>query len=269
MGVIRRPRTESSAAPSGGSLRHAWSLRLLLAALLLAGSEVLLWTNPLGREPFAWVVLVAGYSALSTLLLEIAARFRMHNIFSLIALAGIYGLGNGLLLNPETALVEVPRTLISRALGAHALIGLLVLALYLRLAGGLRLPTALTVIVGAVIGLAWGFWARWSPTELLLTPGPPTEPSAILIAGGISLIVIIALLLLVGRLRRAHADDALPFLTRVEWLGVATVLITLLIVRLLNATLDSLSLTVGIVLSGYSLIILWFLRRVRGATLLD
>ncbi len=120
------------------STRYSWFVRLLLAALLGFASEVLLWTQPT-RPLLDWALLALGYLALSGLLLEIAARYRLRDAFGLLTLAGIYGMLNGLILNPATALIDVPRTLITRAMGAHAVAGLIALALFLALTrGGLR-----------------------------------------------------------------------------------------------------------------------------------
>ncbi len=73
-------------------------LRLLLAALLAFGSEIGVWTMPTTRSPLDWALLVIGYVALSALLLEIAARYRLRDIFGLMMLAGLYGMLNGLIL---------------------------------------------------------------------------------------------------------------------------------------------------------------------------
>ncbi len=166
--------------------------RLLLAALLGVASEILLWTQPT-RPLIDWALLALGYLALSGLLLEIAARYRLRDAFGLLTLVGIYGMMNGLILNPATALIDVPRTLITRAMGGHAAAGLIALALFLALTrGGLRGRRNLIAALGIalIVGVAWGTWARWSPVEFggqdASTPG-----SLALFAGvGVGLIAL-------------------------------------------------------------------------------
>src|ERR1051326_7426851 len=89
------------------SARSTWAYRFLLAALLFFCSEILLWTNPPTRNLLDWGLLIIGYIALSGLLLEIAVRYRLRDVYGLITLAGIYGMTNGLILNPASALIDV------------------------------------------------------------------------------------------------------------------------------------------------------------------
>ena len=79
-------------------VRAIWFYRLLLAVLLLFGSEFLVWLNPFQRPLTDWLLLGVGYLALACLLLDLAVRFRLRNLYDVMVLAAIYGLLSSLLL---------------------------------------------------------------------------------------------------------------------------------------------------------------------------
>ncbi len=138
------------------TLAGRWMLRGFVAALFLLVSEIVLWNRPGDRSPLEWLLLVLAYLALAALIVDLALRYRVHDLFSLLALAGVYSLTNSLLVNPQTALVDVPRTWVTRVLGAHSLLGLGVLLLLIR-------PQRLLPVAG-LVGLLWGLWLRWLPS---------------------------------------------------------------------------------------------------------
>lgn len=245
---------------------------VLLAALLAFCSEILLWTSPPARSLLDWLLLALGYLALSALLLETAARFRLRDIFGLLTLAGIYGLLNGLLLNPQSALLDVPRTLITRAMGAHAFAGLLALALFFGLLGGSLRSRRLLVILALalVIGVGWGAWARWSPPTF--GTGIETAPETLLLYTAVGVALIAFALILIRRAPMPSADPPLTSSFRLDsrgWAFTLIVLFGLLIVHLLRGEIDSLSLVIIPTLAVFSAAILWFQQRKKGTTLLD
>jgi len=240
-----------------------WRTRLLLAALLLFGSEILLWNVPTERYILEWIPLILGYVVLAGLILELAVRFRVRNIFGLLALAGIYGMLNGLLLNPETTLTDFPRTLITRVAGAHTLVGLLMLWLFLRVVTPRQPQWRESLVVGALVGFCWGTWARWSPT-LLRPESSDTALSTLLL---IMLDTVLAILILMF-LRRNDPHSDLR-LRPIEWVGTLLILGGFLLIRGLNEQIDSVSLVILAALIALCLTLLWFLKRDKGATLLD
>lgn len=237
---------------------------LLLATLLAFCSEVGLWTNPPARSAFDWLLLAFGYGALAGLLLELAERFRVRDAFGVLLLAGIYGMLNGLLLNPHSALVDTPRTLITRAMGAHGLAGLFALALFFGLFGALRARRGLVLaIVALVIGVGWGAWAHWSP--FVFDAQPQTAPETLLLyAAAGAVIVVLALLA-----ARRQPPPASYRLTPRGWAFTLLVLISLALIHGLRGDIDGFSLVALVTLSAFSIIILWFHQRKKGGTLLD
>lgn len=244
----------------------AWAVRLLLAALLAFASEIILWTNPPARSLIDWVLLALGYVALSALLLEIAVRYRLRDAFGVLTLAGVYGMLNGLILNPHSALIDVPRTLLTRAMGAHSFAGLVALGLFLALVGGglrSRRAQIIAVLLALVVGLGWGTWARWSPP--VFSDQPESAPSTLLIFGAVGIALIVAALVAV---RRTSAPVNLRLGAR-GWAFTLVVLGGLLLIHLLQNEIDSLSLSIIVTLTVFSVMIIWFQKRKKGATLLD
>jgi hypothetical protein len=162
---------------------RVWAARALLALLLLCASEVWLWAAP-GRTLESWALVALTALALAALLLHTAALFRARNLYDVLTLGGLYGIGAGLLLYPDSVMADVPRTLITRGLGAHALLGAVAFGLWLALTGAR--PHRAALLAGALImGAVCGLWARWSPVDLFNAPETPL--SAILLVTAASL----------------------------------------------------------------------------------
>lgn len=246
--------------------------RLLLATLLGFGGEILLWQSPLTRNIVDWLLISAGYGALACLLLEVAARFRWRDVYGLLAVAGLYALLNALLLNPVTSFAEFPRTLFTRVLGAHALVGALMIALWRwLLQPGSRLPVfplSLSIIVGGI----WGIWAHWSASLFqgdVVATETPIE--LILLCALLSIGLVAGARLLMARSASSDTTLELPhfYLGRVGWLFTASTLVTLAIVQLSSGAIDGLSITVCFALALMCLGIVYFQKRKKGRTLFD
>jgi hypothetical protein len=237
------------------SVLGRWLLRGFVAALFLLVSEILLWNRPGERELLDWLLLVVAYLALAALILDLALRYRIHDLFSLLALAGFYSLLNGLLINPQSALADVPRTWVTRVLGAHTLLGLGVLLLLIR-------PRYL-LPAGAVVGLLWGIWLRWLPSLSNIVNEAVPLP-LMLMTAALLLAIVLTLWWLAAR-DAPLLDEAQ--LRPAEWGLLLVVLVVLIVLRM--EFIDTISLLVLPVLMGYCLLLLWFQRRESGATLFD
>jgi hypothetical protein len=237
-----------------------WRLRGLLAAVLLFFSDFVFWTDPIGRAPLEWALRAGGYGLLAALLLDLAARYRVRDVFGLLALAGIGGLLISLLISAETALADVPRTWATRVLGAHTLAVFVSLALVLALtAGRVR---GLWLWAGGV-GLVWGLWARWLPDLTGAAAQSVSLPVFLLI--GLSGLLILALLTrwTAGRPANLTALRLSPL----TWVGLLFAGGALLLYR--RDHIDSISLIVLPALTAYCWLVLWFQQRDQGSTLLD
>lgn len=138
--------------------------RLLFGLLLLFGSEILVWTNPPGRALTDWLLIIPAYLALSAVLLDFTVRYRVRDLFGLLVFTGLYGLIAALVINPASTLIDMPRTLFTRIMGAHALLGTEMFALFLALTGGRRRLRGL--LAGCVVlGFTWGIWVKGWPID--------------------------------------------------------------------------------------------------------
>jgi hypothetical protein len=243
-----------------------WYPRLLLAALLTFGSEVLAWTTPTSHTPLDWALRVVGYIALAALLLDFTMRYRVRDLFGGLALAGIYTLLYALLLNPTYAFADIGRTLVTRVMGAHGLLAAEMLGLFLALTGGNRPRTRKLLLVGAVIvGLAWGTWVRyWPPDE-----GLEQVPLATMLAYGIGGLALVVAVLFWGARRTASLTPDDLKLSRTGLGILSLVLLALFALRWLQGVLDAGAVIVVALILVICWAILWFRERKTGRSLLD
>ncbi|MBI5668924.1 MAG: hypothetical protein HZC41_13035 [Chloroflexi bacterium] len=246
-------------------LQSRLGVTLLLAMLLAFGSEVLVWTNPVDREPLDWPLMLVAYTAVAAILLDLLVRYRVRDLFGTLLLTGVYSLLASLTLNPEAMLADLPRTLVTRIMGAHALLALEMVGLFLALTTGLRPRAGRILLVGGlVVGLAWGMWVRWFPAEA----GYPAVSLPVMLAYGAAFTgVIVALRALLPRLGAITPEDLR--LSRRGWLVVTLALAGLTIMRELQGAIPVTALLMVLPLLALCLVILWFRGRARGSTLLD
>ncbi len=258
-------------------------LYILLALILMFGSEILVWTNPAGRPFWEWLLLIPGYVAISAILLDFTVRYRIRDVFGALLLTGIFSLTSALILNPASTLNDLPRTLFTRVMGAHGLIAAEMIGLFLVLTGSERQTRRTLVIGSAVVGLAWGIWVKNWPLE----EGYGAVSLPMMLAFGAGGIIMIALYLYVVLPRlearlpapssappNTHitaADDILTSLclTRRGWMITIGVVSALLIVRLVQGQIINAGLILCPLLLALCWGILWFRGRKRGDTLLD
>lgn len=257
-----------------GMRREAFGLVVLLAMLLLFGSEVLAWTNPPQRPLMEWLLLLPGYLAISTILLDLIVRYRVRDLFGGLLLAGIYSLVAALAINPSSMLNDMPRTLFTRVMGAHSLIAAETIGLFLVLTGAGRSRSNL-LIGCVVVGLAWGIWVKSWPVEEGF--GAVSLPT--MLAFGVGGVAVIGVLLY-GILPRLQVSltsetsetgellDTLRLSSR-GWTIVIFVLSALITIRWLSGEIDAAGLVLCPLLLVLCWAIIWFRGRKRGDTLLD
>lgn len=250
-----------------------WALRLLLAMLLLAGCELLLWpVAPDERSLREWLFLLPVYVAVGTLALDLMARYRIRDIYDVMTVAGIVGLLVGLIANPDTALIEFPRTLLTRVMGGYVALSLGMIGLWAVLTGA-GLPRYRLLLLGYAVfgGFYWGTWMRWSPVFTdRMTETPDLERMAV--NGGVLLTLALLVLASVALLWR---DDAAPkdpttFCLPPAGFGMlVAVLLVLFLLRAVDGVIGGDSLVAILALMAFCMTLLWFRRPNKPRQLLD
>ncbi|MCU0498826.1 MAG: hypothetical protein MUF87_15855 [Anaerolineae bacterium] len=226
----------------------------LFAALLAFGSEILLGKALQAGVSLELALKLIGYLAISAFLIDTMIRYRVRDLLGLMTIAGVYGLLSALLINPAATLFDIPRTLVTRVTGAHALLGLEMLFVFLALTGGhLRHLRWILMLGAAIVGIAWGVWGRW---EIQLSF------ELFLAIGGISISVLVLLTALLYR-RGYNLTPQILLLTRIEWIVIGGIAFGLLILRLAQGVLSTSALFLVLVLLGICAAILWFRRETK------
>jgi len=253
------------------NLRAIWLLRGLLAVMLAFGVEILLWTDPPGNTAADWLLKAVTYLALAAITLDLAARYRIRDVYGLMLVVPVFALLAGLLINPGFAHTEFPNTLLTRVLGAIGTFGLFAVGLILTLTDGNNSHyRRLFLGFSGWLGFYWGVWVRWTP-ELsdLLTDTVTLEKMLLHAALFISLIVglFAAFTVTARRSSDLHSDDMK--MSIITWGGVIVTLIIVLIIRALEDAIE-----IGPLLASAGLIvvswgILWSQHSDKGRTLFD
>lgn len=245
-----------------------WALRLMLATLFLFGGEVLVWAELQILTPAEIVLRVIAYVALATLVLDLATRYRIRDVYDGMALMGIYGVLAGLLITPEISFSDFPRTLVTRVLGGHNLTGAIAFGMFLAFtAGPGRRYRWLFIALMAWLGFYRGIWLRWTPEFNTAALQSLSLTTLFAIVG---MVILTARLLLFIALRSdkniTPPDFHLPF---TPFLLLIVTLLFLFGIRLLQVNLTGTMLLVAGILLFICLAILWFRRADKGAMLLD
>lgn len=245
-----------------------WLVRLLLAAALMIGAEVLFWNDPITRAASEWLLLVPGYVALAALSLDVLVRYRVRDFWGVMTLAGVCGLVIGSVLNPATGLADVPRTLVTRVTGAYTLLSLEMIVLFLALTGARQRGLRWSVLLGsAAVGLAWGTWTRYAPGETDIAFALiPLE--TMLAWGAGSAALLLGLYALTLRFAAALPAERLRLDVRM-WAVVLPTLAVLVLLRLIEGTATPTSLILIAILMGLCWGILWYRRSTKKAILLE
>jgi hypothetical protein len=246
----------------------AWIARILLATLFFFGSEILLWIDPSARSVSDWALLVVGYIALATLILDLAVRYRIRDIYDAMLVTAIYGLLAGILLNPVTSFADVPATLVSRVMGGHTLLGMYMFGALMTITAGYNRRYRRRMIVFAGwLGFFWGIWVRWTPSQ---TNWLDHDVSLTTMYGAAGLVLAFAAgcLWLLSRKGRALTPSNLQ-LSPAGFGVLAMVGVIYLMIRALDESVDSF----GAFLAGLLIVLcaatLWYRRTEGGTMLLD
>lgn len=245
----------------------AWLVRLLLAVLLFFSGEVWLWQGILDHSALDWAVRLIGYIALATLMLDLAVRYRIRNVYDAMALAALYALLNALLITPQYTLAAFPQSVLNRVLGGHALVGLEMFGVLLVFTRGDHRRFRRGLLLGALaLGSYWGILTRWMP-ELGSLFGEASLIGLLSVAGA----VWGAALLLYALLRQAKTDLA-PADFRLSVVGLlvlALVGVGLFLVQAVQAAIDLPQIGLVSLLGIVCWLELYFQHDEKGRMLLD
>ncbi|GAB5490825.1 MAG: hypothetical protein Phog2KO_10400 [Phototrophicaceae bacterium] len=245
-----------------------WAVRLLLGALFLFGSEIILWTNPLEHSALDWLVRIVGYVLLATLTLDIAERYRIQDGYDAMVLIAGTALLHGLLINPLISWQIFPDSLLTRIIGADALVQIILWGIFLTWLRGDNRKYSLYHLVGGLwLGIFWGFWMRWTP-ELRGTFSAISLSQMAMIAG-VAFILIVAFyyLVTVQSAKTLKAPDLV--LSQLEWGIVLVVLISLFLVQAVLGAVGVGALLATVFLLALCWLILWLRRDAEQDTLLS
>lgn len=245
-----------------------WTVRLLLAALFLFGSEIILWTDPLNHTVLDWVVRVVGYVVLATLTLDIAQRYRIRDGFdAMVVLAGT-ALVYNLLMNPTLGWTMIPDSVLTRIIGGDALVQLIMWGILLAwLRGDVRKYWWQQAIAGLWLGIYWGFWMRWTP-ELRGTFEAVPLTQLTLIAGISFLVIVLFYLLVTDQTAKTVQADAF-MLAPLEWAIAGIVVILLFLVQAFLGTISAASFLITLAILAICWLILWLRREEDEITVLE
>ncbi|MFW5748827.1 MAG: hypothetical protein ACOCYT_04355 [Chloroflexota bacterium] len=258
---------EDAASTPGWDLLAVWSLRGLLALLLIFACEGLLWSDLPGR-PAEWPLLLVGYGVLGTLALDLAARFRIRDVYGAMQVMLVIALLTALLLNPERALSRFPDHLISRTLGAYGLVALLAFGAFLALTSGAD-PRYRARFAGFGVGFSFfaGIWARDAHT-ITGWSAQPADLAAVMLTLAALIAAALLLVLIAARTgqRMRPPDLRLP---PVSLLALIALLLGLLLFQAVRSQYDGAEALTIIGLASLLWTLLWYERRPRGRALLD
>ncbi len=228
--------------------------RVTLAVAWAIGGEVLAWSFPPDRPLIDWALILAGYAALAYAMIDLAVRWRMRDLYGVAALGGLAALVYALFMNPQATLTEIPRTLVTRALGAHGLILMGMLLLWLILLDVLPLKR-LILPIAVVMGLCWGTWVRYGP--LLTALRAPVIDVNTFSVIGVAIAAAIGLIAYAGT-RVETVEPERLMLDPYEGAAVAAVLMALLYRQLDLAAVDMVARGLVVGLIGLCLAMMWF-----------
>lgn len=244
-----------------------WMVRGLLALLLLLAVEILFWNKPGSRSLYEWPLLIVGYMLLATVALDLLVRYRIRDIWGVMIVVGVLSALNGLFLNPQSALEDVPNTLLSRTLGGYWLISLEMVGLFLALLGGKSTLHKVLMLIGSVvIGFFWAVWVKWYPAFFLGAYRAATIQEMFQTLAWVVLPIIILWVLVRGR-----AQTSTPEHFQVPWLGYAVIgllAMLLFIYHALQNHYDGLGIALSLIIVGVLWAMLWFRADTQKTSLL-
>ena len=245
-----------------------WVVRALLASLFLLGGEILLWNNPQTHDPLEWILRIVGYLLSSTLILDLAVRFRIRNLYDVMTLIMVHVLLVALLIQPDVAFDAFPSKFIQRMMGAVGFVSIEVFGMFLLMTrASIRRGKFLMIFYAIAVGFYWGIWARWSPLRDVSGIQPTTLN---LMIASFAIVGLIILLLFLRMSRRQSVWSAEHLQLDQRELGAILIGCTLLaLVRFIQSTASFGGLAVFIVLMALAIGVLYYRKPEKAQMLMD
>ena len=245
-----------------------WGIRLLLASLLLMGGEILLWNNPQSHDPLEWLLRIAGYIASSTLMLDLAVRYRIRNLYDVMTLCVVHVLLVALLIQPDVAFDVFPSKFIQRMMGGIGFVGIEMFGVFLLMTrASIKRGKPLLIGYAIAVGFYWGIWSRWSP----LREVSGIQPTSFNIMLAYFCMVGLIVFLLFLQMSRRHSvwQAAHLQLNQRELGAVLIVCVLLFLVRLVQGIVSFGGLAFFIVLMALAIGVLYYRKPERAQMLMD
>ena len=245
-----------------------WTVRLLLGALFLFGSEIILWTNPLEHSALDWFLRIVGYLLIATLTLDIAERYRIRDGYDAMVLLAGTAILHALLINPQISWQNFPDSLLTRIIGADALMQLIVWAVFLAwMRGDIRKYALYQAVAGLWVGIYWGFWMRWTPELRGTFPDIPLSQMAMI--AGVALVGIVIFYYAVTSQFAKDIRSTDLMLTPLEWGIALVIMIGLFLAQVAFGYVSVGIFFVTILLLALCWLILWLRRDAEEDTMLS
>lgn len=248
---------------------HAWTLRVIFGVALLFGNEILLWQDPPLRSLPDWGLLLLGYIAISAILLDLAVRYRVNDVYLAMLMVCIGALLIGLLINPRLFLADFPRHLLTRVIGASAFISLEMWGLLIALLGGhIKRYRRNFIGFGLVVGFNWGVWSHYA----YLLNGWSTAPAQIsqmILFAGICLGMIGMGIFIWKKNAQSSYTPLILRMNIIEWCLVGIILTCLFLVQGIGNVYLGIEIIASLILIFVCWLGLWSSRPEKGKMLMD
>lgn len=245
-----------------------WGIRLLLATLLLLGGEILLWNNPQTHDLLGWLLRIVGYMASSTLLLDLAVRYRIRNLYDVMTLFVVHVLVVALLIQPDVAFDAFPSKFIQRMMGGVGFVSIEMFGVFLLMTrASIKRGRPLLIVYAIAVGFYWGIWARWAPLRDVSNIQPTTFNLMLAYFGMVGLIAFLLFL----RMSRRHSvwEASHLQLDQRELGAVLIVCILLFVIRFVQGIVSFGGLAFFIVLMALAIGVLVYRKPEKARMLMD
>jgi hypothetical protein len=245
-----------------------WGIRLLLASLLLLGGEILLWNNPQIHDPLEWLLRIAGYIASSTLLLDLAVRYRIRNVYDVMTLVVVHVLLVALFIQPDVAFDTFPSKFIQRMMGGVGFVSIEMIGVFLLMTrASITRGRFLLIFYAIAVGFYWGVWSRWSPLREISGIQPTTFN---IMLAYFCIVGLIAFLLFLRMSRQHSVWQASHFQLNQQELGAVLIICVLLFfARLVQGIVSFGGLAFFIVLMALAIGVLYYRKPEKAQMLMD